>query len=199
MKTGVYKQMLEVMVKRGGSYAGADVPEFYEMVEALFTAEEAEINNLLSRKPALASDVAREAGRDEGELAALLEKMAHKGLCSTFLFEGKRYYQGAPFMPGIFEYQFIGGKVGEREKRIARLIHSYKPAYDATKGETKITFPMTRVIPVDRKISVKNAVHTYDQVATYISKYDTICVGSCYCRQAAKLRDEDIHGMPIDV
>jgi Pyruvate/2-oxoacid:ferredoxin oxidoreductase delta subunit len=58
---------------------------------------------------------------------------------------------------------------------------------------------LTRVISVDRKISVRNAVHTYDQVATYIDKYDPICVGTCYCRHAAKLRGEDVHGMPMEV
>ena len=102
-------------------------------------------------------------------------------------------------MPGIFEYQFMGGKAGEREKRIARLIHAYKAAYNAAKGDAKITFPLTRVIPVDRKIPVKNAVHTYDQVASYIGKYDSISVGSCYCRHAARLRGEDVHDMPVEV
>jgi Pyruvate/2-oxoacid:ferredoxin oxidoreductase delta subunit len=199
MKPQVYEQMLGVMIKRGGSYAGMDIPQFYELVEELFSPEEAQMNNLLTRKPVLAADMASETRRPQVEVTALLEAMAGKGLCSTFMMERKRYYQGLPFMPGIFEYQFIGGKAGDREKRIARLIHAYKEAYNAAKGDHKITFPSTRVIPVDRKISVKNTIHTYDQVATYINKYDTICVGSCYCRHAAKLRDEDVHDMPIEV
>jgi Pyruvate/2-oxoacid:ferredoxin oxidoreductase delta subunit len=199
MKRQVYEQMVEVMGKRGGPYSGMDIPEFYELVEELFSPEEAEINNALSRKPALVSDIAGQTGRPEAEVRALLDGMAEKGLCGTFLTEGKRYYQGIPFMPGVFEYQFIGGRSGEREKRIAGLINAYKEAYHAVKGDRKITFPLTRVIPVDRKIGVKNAIHTYDQVATYIDKYDTICVGSCYCRLSAKLRDEDVHDMPIEV
>jgi Pyruvate/2-oxoacid:ferredoxin oxidoreductase delta subunit len=199
MKPQVYKQALEVMMKRGGSYAGMDIPQFYELVVELFSPEEAEINNLMTRKPVLAADMAREMGRPEAEVTALLERMAEKGLCSTFITDRKRYYQGLPFMPGIFENQFIGGKAGDREKRIAILIHAYKEAYNAAKGDQRITFPLTRVIPVDRKISVKNTIHTYDQVATYINKYDTICVGSCYCRHAAKLRGEDVHDMPLEV
>jgi Pyruvate/2-oxoacid:ferredoxin oxidoreductase delta subunit len=199
MKSEAYKQTLEVMMKRGGSYAGMDIPEFHKLVEELFSPEEAEMNNLLTRKPASTLDIARETGRPEPEVRALLNGMAEKGLCGTFLTEGKRYYRGIPFMPGIFEYQFIGGRAGEREKRIAGLIHAYKEAYHAVKGDSKITFPLTRVIPVDRKISVTNTIHTYDQVATYINKYDTICVGSCYCRHAAKLRGEDVHHMPIEV
>jgi Pyruvate/2-oxoacid:ferredoxin oxidoreductase delta subunit len=34
---------------------------------------------------------------------------------------------------------------------------------------------------------------------TYLDKYDVIGVGACYCRQAAKLRGEELHGMPVGV
>jgi len=33
MPTEVYKQLLEVMKKRGGPMAGMDIPEFFDMVE----------------------------------------------------------------------------------------------------------------------------------------------------------------------
>src|SRR5512143_1193511 len=111
MKSQVFQQMLEVMIKRGGPYAGMDIPEFYELVEALFSPEEAELNNTLSRNPVTAADLASQTGRNQEHIAALLEKMADKGLCCAMLLEGERYYQGVPFMPGLFEYQFMGGGV----------------------------------------------------------------------------------------
>jgi len=49
MSKDVYKQLLEVMKSRRGPYAGMDIPEFYELVEALFTPQEAEVNNVLTR------------------------------------------------------------------------------------------------------------------------------------------------------
>ena len=55
------------------------------------------------------------------------------------------------------------------------------------------------MIPVARTIKAGNVIHTYDQVMTYIEKYDSIGVGTCYCRQAARLRGENIHGMPLEV
>ncbi|MGE5838561.1 MAG: ATP-binding protein [Deltaproteobacteria bacterium] len=199
MVSQAYKDMLDVMTKRGGPYTGVDVPEFYALVQELFTPEEADLNNALPRTPVTAAEVAKEKGKSEAEVAALLEGMANKGLCVASGSEGKTCYQGAAFMPGIFEFQFIRGKATEREIKIAGLVEDYKKAYNAVKGEQKISFPLTRVISVDRKISVRNAVHTYDQVATYIRKYDPVCVGTCYCRQAAKLRGEDVHGMPMEV
>jgi Pyruvate/2-oxoacid:ferredoxin oxidoreductase delta subunit len=199
MRKEVYRQLLEVMKARGGSYAGMDIPEFYEMVEALFTDEEAEVNNAMPRRPATAEEIASEMGRDDGKIRAILERMADKGLCKTFTDKGMRYYQGEPFMLGIFEYQFMAGKTTERDKKLAELIHAYKAAFNSVKGVTKMTFPTTRAITVDRTIKAGNTIHTYDQVQTYIDKYDQISAGTCFCRHTAKLRDEDIHGMPTDV
>lgn len=199
MSTAVYKEMLEIMKKRRGPYAGADIPEFYEMAAALFTPEEAELNNAMPRGPFTAADLAKEMGKKEDDVKQLLESMADKGLCSTVKREGIDYYMAVPFMPGIFEYQFMPGKTTERDKKIARLIWAYKKAYEAQSGPAKRTFPFTRVITVDKKIQAGNQIHTYDQMATYIDKYDTIAVATCYCRHAAALRGEDTHDMPVDV
>jgi hypothetical protein len=168
MADDVYKQMLEVMKSRRGPYSGLDIPEFYTLVQELFTPAEAEVNNVMPRKPSTAKDIAKELGKPENDILTTLETMADRGLCKTFLKDDVRYYQGEPFMPGIFEYQFMPGKTTDRDKKIAKLIGAYRHAYDAAKGETKMTFPFTRVITVDKAIEAGNVVHTYDQVATYI-------------------------------
>ena len=199
MTAAVYKEMLTVMQNRRGPYAGMDIPEFYALVEALFTPEQAEINNALTRKPATAVEIAEQMGKPEDYVVAHLEVMADAGLCTTFVSGDRRYYGGAAFMPGIFEFQFLPGRVTDHDKKIARLIHAYKEAFTRKAGASKLTFPVTRVIPVDRTINAGNTIHTYDQVQTYIDKYDTIGVGTCFCRHAAYLRGEDTHDMPMNV
>jgi len=199
MEPKVYEELLKVMQSRRGPYAGLNIPEFFDLVMELFTPEEAEINNLLSKKPETLSHIAQKTQRDPKELESILEAMADKGLCATFEKGGERVYQGLPFMPGILEYQFLSGRDTDRDRKLAQLIHDYKTAYVAARGVEKITFPTTRVIPVDKTIDAGNRIHTYDQVATYIQKYDSIGVGSCYCRHAAKLRGEDTHDMPMEV
>jgi len=138
-------------------------------------------------------------GREESEIAAILEAMADKGLCLALQMNGVQYYQGARFMPGILEYQFMPGRSTERDKTLARLIHAYKQAYDRKTDPAATVFPTTRVITVDRTVEAGNQVHTYDQVQTFIDRYDPIAVTTCYCRHAAALREEDIHGLPLDV
>jgi len=199
MSEEVYKELLKVMKKRGGGYAGMDIPEFYEMVEEMFTPEEAEVNNVMPRGPFTSKDMAEQMGRDETEIEGILEAMANKGLCMALNMDGTQYYQSARFMPGILEFQFMPGRMTDRDKRIARLIHAYEKACDEKTDLTKMTFPPTRVITVDSTVESGNQVHTYDQVQTFIDKYDPIAVTTCFCRHAAALRDEDTHGMPNDV
>jgi 2-oxoacid:acceptor oxidoreductase delta subunit (pyruvate/2-ketoisovalerate family) len=57
-----------------------------------------------------------------------------------------------------------------------------------------------RVITVDRVIKAENQIHTYDQVASYIDKYEPLAVSTCYCRHQAKLMDDgDYCGKPTEV
>jgi Pyruvate/2-oxoacid:ferredoxin oxidoreductase delta subunit len=198
MSQDVYRQLLEVMKKRGGRWSGMDIPEFYRMVEELFTPEEAEVNNALPKGPTTAKDLAVLMGRDEAEIEKILESMANKGLCAAAGFGGTQFYQSARFAPGILEFQFMRRETTERDKKLARLIHDYKTAYDEKAGSLKITFPALRVIPVDKTIATGNTVHTYDQVQTYIDKYDQIAVSFCYCRNEAALLGRDTHRVPLE-
>ena len=122
MSKEVYKELLEVMKKRGGDYSGMDIPEFFEMVEEMFTPQEAEVNNAMPRGPATAKEIAKGMGREEGEIEAILEAMANKGLCMSSNKDGTQFYQGARFMPGLLEFQFMPGRTTERDKKLS-LIH----------------------------------------------------------------------------
>ena len=199
MSQDVYRQLLEVMQKRGGRYAGMNIPEFYTMVEELFTPEEAEINNDMPRGPFTAEMMSEILKREKAETERILESMANKGLCMAFSNERIQYYMSSRFIPGILEAQFMRGTSTERDKYLARLIHDYESAVDAVSPLDKTVYPVTRVITVDRTIAPENTIHTHDQVQAYIDQNEYITVAACYCRHAAALRDEDTHGMPIDV
>ncbi|MFZ1984469.1 MAG: 4Fe-4S binding protein [Desulfatitalea sp.] len=200
MSHPVYRQLLEVMKKRGGQpFTATDIPEFFAMMEVMFTPQEAEVNNAMPRGPFTAQDLAKAMGRESAEIEALLEGMADKGLCMAVHMGGATYYQCAQLMPGILEFQFMPGRSSARDKQLAQLIHAYKKAFALKHDMTVPAFPTNRVITVDRTVAADNRVHTYDQVQSLIDRNEQIAVTTCYCRHAAVLRGEDIHGMPNDV
>ena len=93
------------------------------------------------------------------------------------------------------------GTKTDRDREIARAIHNYRSAAEALRsGPPAITYPWTRIIPVDKVIKAETTIQTYDQVVAYIEKSEPIAVGTCYCRHEALLLDEDDDcGMPNEV
>jgi Pyruvate/2-oxoacid:ferredoxin oxidoreductase delta subunit len=177
-----------------------DIPEFYELAAELFLPEEAEVAAAMPRKPSPALVVAQEMGREETQVLPVLEAMADKGLCSTFTANGRTHYVAVPFVPGIFEFQFMKGTSTDRDRRMARLIHAYKEAVDRKIGHPPITFPTFRSIPVEKTIHADSRVNTFDQVSSYIDQYDPIAVSTCFCRHEGNLVDESKDcGKPNDV
>ena len=164
MPAEVYRQLCKAMAKRGGEYPGMEIPEFYALAEELFTPEEANVFLAIPRGYHPASTVAKQMGKREEEVVGILEVMADKGLCGAGKMGDATFYGSLPFAPGIFEFQFMRGTKTEKDRKLAKLIHDYKAALRATQGPPKVTFPTTRVIPVDRKIKAGNTIHTYDQV-----------------------------------
>jgi ferredoxin len=171
------------------------------MARTLFTPEEAEVQNAMPAGRFTPDVIAGETSKSEAEVTVILEAMANKGLCLSFVRDGNRYYAGAPLMPGIFEYQFMRGTKTERDYEIARAINTYRKAVASVAAvPRRALYPGTRVIPVDKKVRAEAVVQTYDQVRAYIEISEPIAVTTCYCRHEALLIDEnDVCGMPMEV
>jgi len=200
MADEIYRDLMQKFARRGGRYPGMDIPEFYAMASALFTPEEAAVAIALPKGFSTAAQVAEALGRSEDEVERLLQTMASKGLCMSGDAGGTEVYFLPPFVPGIFENQFMRGTRTEHDIEVAKLIHAYKLAVDAINGPPEISFPPTRVIAVDEKIEPGSTIHTYDQLSTYVEKSDPISVATCYCRHEAALLDEnDTCGKPNEV
>jgi Pyruvate/2-oxoacid:ferredoxin oxidoreductase delta subunit len=199
MEEQVYQELCQKLAKRGGRFPGMDIPEFYNLAKELFTPEEAAVLNAIPKGYHPANTIAADLGKSEQEISAILERMADKGLCVGGEFGGAFFYSVYP-LHNIFDFQFMRGTSSDQDKRLAKLIHAFKIAVDNAKGPPILNYPTTRVIPIDRKIKVGNTVHTYHQVASYIEKYDPVAVSTCYCRQEAKLVDDnDICKKPFEV
>jgi hypothetical protein len=200
MTAKIYYRLCETMQNRGGMYPGMDIPEFYELAEVLFSPEEAAVSIGLPRGFHTAGEIAEGMQKEVEWVTPLLEAMAGKGLCFSLKKGETTLYAGLPFVPGIFEYQFMRGTNTERDRRLARLIQKYKTAVDAGRKPLKNVFPAMRVIAINQAVKAENRIHTYGQVKHYIEIYDPLAVSTCYCRHQAKLVDEASHcGKPDDV
>ncbi len=200
MADKIYQDLCQKFAKRGGRYPGVDIPEFYGMATELFTPEEAAVAIAIPGGFSTAGQIAEGMGKKEDEIERILQTMADKGLCISSNMGGTISYALPPFVPGIFEFQFMRGTSTDKDRRLAKLIYNYKEAVDSTQGPPKITFPTERVITIDRAVKAGNKIHTYDQMSTYIEKYDPISVSTCFCRHEAQLIDEnDTCGKPNDV
>ncbi len=200
MKDESYKKLCEEMSRRGGRYPGKDIPEFYDLVKELFTPEESAVAAAMTSNADTAFTIAQRMGKAEAEIAPILEALAEKALCLSIMKDGTRFYKGVPFVPGIFEFQFMRGTSTERDRQLARLIHAYKQSFDRVRGPFTIKFPPNRVIPVGETIRPESKIHTFNQLSSYIEGADPISVATCFCRHEAKLlNDKDDCGMPDEV
>lgn len=200
MADPIYTKLMNRFAGHGAMYPGMDIPEFYAMASELFAPEEAAVAVAIPKGLSTAPQIAANLERPIEEVESVLKTMSRKGLCLSVGPAESGAYALPPFVPGIFEFQFMRGTRTPRDRELARLIHAYKEAVDAIQGVREISFPTTRVITVQEKVEVGTTVRTYDQVSAYVQNADPIAVSTCYCRHEAELIDEtDTCGMPNEV
>ena len=192
MTAPVYEKLTETLSLKAGPLPAFKCPEFYAVLEELFTPEEAELAAKMPLSPIVAETFAREtAGGDPKDVERLLETMADKGLIFAGESEGIRHYSLMPLFPGIFEMQFMKGEVNDRAKKLAGLFQDFYIAMlglkEGTAPPALPAFPFARVIPVEQEIPAGVEIYPYDKASKYIANSDYITVGICYCRHWGEL------------
>jgi len=196
MTAPVYEKLTETLSLRGGGLPAIKCPEFYAVIEELFTPEEAEIGARMPLSPIAAEALASEIAGDPQNVKKLLETMADKGLVCTHEIGGVRHYTLMGFIPGTFETQFMKGEVNERTKKLAHLFRDYYIAMAGLKEGIALAlpaYPFARVITVEQEIPTGVEVYPYDKASDYIANSDCITVGICACRHFGELL-----GQPCD-
>jgi ferredoxin len=179
----------------GGIMPAIPCPELTELLEELFTEEEAAIAAKLPPATLPAQDLAEKLSKTEEEIIPLLESMADKGTVLSLKKDGRVLYRLLPIMPGIFEFQFMRGTATERDRRLARQFKTYldmaMPLVTQTITAVKEITPPARIIPVEKTIQAGQTVYTFDELSRYIEEAEAIAVGHCFCRHQAYLLGED--------
>jgi hypothetical protein len=121
MEKAVLTELCNNFNRLGGMIPAVPCPELIELLEELFTEEEAEIAARIPPVAISAPDLAIKLSRPVAEITPLLESMADKATVLSREKDGVVLYRLLAIMPGIFEFQFMRGTDTEHDRRLARM------------------------------------------------------------------------------
>lgn len=159
-----------------------EAPEIIEILQILFTEEEAKTATGLGFKPFSAKTVAKRAGVSEEEATANLKSISKKGMAFTKDKEGVPHYALVPIMPGIFEFPFMKGKKSETLDRLAGLWHSYIGL--VSKGLGSPSMALSRIIPINTLVESQPDVLSYERIDALIDQAKSVGIAHCACRES---------------
>ncbi|UCD01705.1 MAG: 4Fe-4S binding protein [Promethearchaeota archaeon] len=169
-----------------------------EILQTLLTEEQAKFV-LIYRKPSMTLEqIKQRIDMDKESILKMLDTLMQNGVIvgTKSRSTGVKVYRLMGLYPGIFEYTFLKGTTGEKEKKLAELFE--KLFVEITKGTQKNYdniinvfrgLPATdRTLPVEKEVEVgTETVMPFEEIKKYVEEYDDIALVHCYCRHAKDL------------
>jgi ferredoxin len=162
-----------------------------EILEILYTPEEADLASRLPVRPTSLEKLAGRLGRPEEELRARLEPMCDKGIVMDLVHPktGKTSYLLSPPVVGFFEYSLMRAKDGIPKKRMAEALHAYTrgdPAFarEALGHETKLGRALVHETALaDEPLP---DVLAWERATEVVGGARAWAVSLCFCRHEAE-------------
>jgi H+/Na+-translocating ferredoxin:NAD+ oxidoreductase subunit B len=153
-----------------------------QVLENLFTVEEAEIATFLKPYPELVVTIAERLDRDAQQLGKILYDMSRKGLILRFKeSEEVIYYFLAPWVVGIWEFQL--NRMNKENIPLYKKFHQ-EGIVASAKGRSVGGF---RVIPVEKEIKDDREIQPYEKVSEIIEANSKFAVADCICRKESEI------------
>jgi H+/Na+-translocating ferredoxin:NAD+ oxidoreductase subunit B len=172
----VYERLAKHLDNLPAGFPSTDTGVELRILKRLFTTEEAEIAQGLTVMLEPAAAIAKRLGKDEAELAPMLESMSKKGLIARSTKGDQSLYMAAQFVVGIWEYH-----VNDLDLELIKDFNEYAPYLlkDMTKNKTQ----QLRVVPVSQSVSAEIQVMAYEDAENIIKSQSKIRVAPCICRK----------------
>src|SRR4030043_274538 len=153
-----------------------------EVLQHLFTPDEAELMLNLRPYPEKLSAIADRAGKDETELGETLYDMSRRGLILRYRAPDEEiYYFLIPWVIGIYEFQL--------NNLTPESIELYERFYQ--EGMIPLWRDRKtggfRVIPVEKEIQGGSEIQPYEQVSQIIDSNTKFAVADCLCRKESRM------------
>lgn len=156
-----------------------------EILENLFSINEAEIALFLRPFPEPVSTIAERMGGDEKELGETLYDMSKRGLILRFKeSEEVIYYFLAPWMIGVWEFQ-LNRLTPDNVKLYEKYFEEGMVPLNKTKKVAGF-----RVIPIQKEIQDKTEIQPYEKMSEIIDKQTRFAVADCICRKETRIIGE---------
>jgi ferredoxin len=158
----------------------------YQILELLFSEEEAGLVALLPIKPFTAKKAARIWKIKEAEARKTLDKLAGRAILVDIAQNGEVLYCLPPPMAGFFEFSMMRLRDDIDQKLLAELFYEYLNVEEDfikalfTRGETQLG----RTFVQEPMLSEENGLHVldYERSSAVIKTATDMGVGICYCR-----------------
>lgn len=171
------------------------------ILKTLITLEQAEFIAKLRKHSYNFDELKSVTNMDDASLNTMLNELMDIGVLTGIRSRrtGVLVYRKPPLFPGILEFTLMRGEKNEQTKKLAKLIgefydqivHDTKANYDQMMVEFEKSPAPTRVIPIEEEIDTKEEiVLPYENLESILENYDTIGLGTCYCRHRKDLVGE---------
>ena len=158
----------------------------FQILEVLFTKDEAALVALLPIKPFNIAAAARVWKKPVAESRRILEGLASRGMLLDMEMQGEQIFVLPPPMAGFFEFSMMRLGNGYDQKLLAELFYQYlNVEEDFVKnlfsgGETQLgrAFVNEEALTTDQTLAVMD----YERASEVIHTASHMGVGACYCR-----------------
>lgn len=179
--TDVYQRLARHLDHLPAGFPSTESGVELRILRRLFTEDEAELALALTVIPEEPRVVARRAGLTAEEAAERLEALARRGLAFSLGRPGqKARYTASQFVIGLWEYH-----VNALDEELIRDVNEYLPHFFDPDVWRKA--PQLRTVPVNRSISVENAVLPHEEAERIVRSQKHILVAPCICRREHRL------------
>ncbi len=170
------------------------IDDYLQILQEVFTPEEARIAIKLPGRPARLSELSERLDTPEEDLAEILERMAQKGTLFTREKDGQTEYCAIPFVPGIVEFQLMRAEGSPREKKLAAMLEAFEEKMApfmtpemVEQFQEMVGDPFARVIPMQEEVQSETEVFPYERISEFIDREEYFAAAKCYCRHHTDL------------
>jgi len=174
MHTTPYEKLADALDRLPNGFPRTPSNVELELLQRIFTEDEAKLAGLLSGKMEPLAEIAASAGLPVEEAGARLKEMAQKRLLWFEPDPVEPRFRLAPFVVGIYEAQ-----VNSMDGELARLVEAYL-ADGGAAGIMSYDPAIHRVIPA--RGATGDWVLSYDDVKKILLKAKSFAVQDCICR-----------------